>query len=294
MVLAIDGVGNKTTRLFNTLIVEDFGKIIDERSSAPIEDAKVAIYFFDKISKSWLLWEAESFGQTNPQQTSLDGTYSFMPPAGRYYLEAKAPGYKTSQSQIIDVQENTIVNPLIQLSPKPKINLKLPLIGKVVFSIPDLSPPQTLKINLKSKNIKEATNSLLNKTTPDFSLPDLENNEISANKYTGKKLLLSFIAPWSLPSQEQSALLSQLADSKLEDAEILAVSLQESTAAAKSFTKRSNYSFPVVADKNGITADDYGVTLLPHHVFIDETGTVKDTYTGVLIKEELLERLRAI
>jgi hypothetical protein len=72
---------------------------------------------------------------------------------------------------------------------------------------------------------------------------------------------------------------------------MLAISLQESLATTQTFMQRGSYSFPIVVDKDGKTGEDYNVTILPHHYFIDTSGAIHEIHTGVLSQEELFEKL---
>ena len=292
IITATDGAQNKTQRLYNTFYVKNFGVIQDSKTKNPIENAKVSFFFLESMSSQWILWDGSSFGQTNPQKTNPKGNYSFMVPAGKYYLEVEVPGYKTLQSEIVTVNQNTIINPSIKISSKPKLTFSLPFFGEIVLTIPDFAPPETVKIDSQlklSQNQKQS--SLINQPAPIFSLPTIGNKKNSPEQFRGKKLLLTFISSWSPLSLEQVPFLSEASRSIPSDMTILAVSLQESILSTESFMKRSGYSFPVVADKDGTTAENYNVTLLPYHIFIDSKGIVKDVYTGVLNKNELLKRL---
>ena len=56
-----------------------------------------------------MVWDGAAFGQRNPQKTSSSGTFNLFLPAGKYYLQATAPGYHTLISNIIDANQPTPV-----------------------------------------------------------------------------------------------------------------------------------------------------------------------------------------
>lgn len=290
---AVDGAGNSTERKFHTLNVEDSGKVADKKTKRSIENATVTLYFYETVSRQWIVWEAESYGQKNPQKTGKNGNYSFMVPSGKYYLEIKAAGYNSLESEIIQVSQTSIINYLLTPTPKPKVEFTLPFFGKVVLSFPTFSPPETFSVS-KALAQKQLTGENLNfqagVPAPALSLPNLVNKEISIPSFKGKKLLLSFIAPWSPLSLEQAPILSEVSKDLKKDQAVLVVSLQESIATTQTLMKKGNYMFSVVADKDGNTAADYNVTILPHHVFIDSEGKIRETFTGVLTKEEMQKK----
>lgn len=312
-IVAVDGAGNTTERKYNSLVVENSGMVVDAKTQSGIENAEVSLYIYESISGQWLLWEAASYGQQNPQKTDSNSTYSFMVPAGKYYLMAKKAGYKNVQSEIITLPTASILNFRLPLTSKPKIEFTIPFFGRIVLTTPSFFP-ETFSIPKIDSKFETPTpfNATLRGPAPDFTLPavvllglrsnsgeggtkegltNLENEEINLAAFKGKKVLLSFIAPWSALSLEQAPFLSKAYLNLKENQELLVISLQESVATTQTLMKRGNYTFPVVADKNGVTAADYQITLLPQHVFIDTAGKIQETYTGVLTTEELLQKL---
>lgn len=294
-IIAVDGAGNSTERNLNTVLVEDFGKVIDKQTQKAVEEAKVSVYFFETQSKQWILWEGVSYGQNNPQKTNIDGTYSFMVPAGRYYIEVSALGYHSVQSEILNLSQTSILNYKFPLSSKPNLTLHLPFIGRVVLAIPSLIPETLNTGSLTQPALKHIDlDQTLSPGTPvpNLVLPNLSNEEISLSALKGKSVLLSFISPWSSQSLEQAAILSEISGNLPEGQSILVVSLQESIPTTETFMKRGKYKFPVVVDKDGQTAANYKITLLPQHFFIDKDGKLQDVHIGVLSKSEILEKLK--
>jgi len=290
---AVDGANNKTDRIFNTLAVEDSGIVEDKKTKQAVENAKVSVYYFETVSRQWILWEAKSYGQVNPQITGKNGNYSLMAPPGKYYLEIDAPGFNSLQSEIITVDQTSSLNYKLLLTSKPKIEFVLPVLGKIVLTIPSFLPPETFAVQKVSPKpeTKVAEEFKPGTPAPDFSLPNLENKQVNLAGFRGKKLLLTFIAPWSSPSLEQAPFLSKASLNLSKNQAMLVISLQESTATTQTLMKKGNYKFPVVADTDGKTSAEYKVTILPYHVFIDATGKIQETFTGVLTDEELIKKL---
>ena len=54
-------------------------------------------------SSTLALWNAEDYGQVNPQSTAADGYFSFFTPVGSYQLDVDRSGYQPYQSTQIDV-----------------------------------------------------------------------------------------------------------------------------------------------------------------------------------------------
>jgi len=272
VVSAVDGANNKTERLFNTLLVQKKGAVADKTTGTKITDAVISVYYFDTISRQWILWDGKSFGQENPQKTGGDGTFSFMVPSGKYYAEITAPGYRTTQSEILT------------LTGTSTLNFDLAMRANSGFTLP-FSPPDTIAVSINANQVSTARATVLEIGS---AAPD-SKGVIGLAKYKGKKLLLTFLAPWSPLSQDQALILSGLNSD-----ETLAVALQESEARTQAFMQRGGYTFPVAADPEGRTAADYNVTILPQHYVIDAQGTVREVVAGVLSKDEILTKLAKV
>lgn len=292
---ATDGAGNKAERTTGFLSIKEFGSVFNSKNNVPINSAIVSIFQFQPSINKWILWSAPSFGQKNPQTTTKDGEYGFMVPPGKYYLEVKAQGYTTMQSEIIDTDQIKVLNFKLPLNPKPSITLNIPVIGNIFLTMPSIIPDEYNPDGLLSdpappgsaKEVFIAPGS----AAPDFSLPDLSDKKTSITDFKGKKVLLSFFAPWSPASLEQAQVLSDASLTFNGKVQIVAISLQESAPRTETFIKRGNYKFKVLADRNGDTAISYKISFLPQHFLINENGIIEEVVTGVLSKEDIGKKL---
>ncbi|MDP3057375.1 MAG: carboxypeptidase-like regulatory domain-containing protein [bacterium] len=83
-----------------------------------VKNVKVSIYRLNPANNQYELWPAQNFDQKNPQTTDATGKYSFLVPAGSYYLKAEAPGYYPHQSDNFAVSEAGNVHMNLELKPK--------------------------------------------------------------------------------------------------------------------------------------------------------------------------------
>ncbi len=293
LIEAIDGANNQVSRILNTVVSERFGRVVNRADQQPIPGATVTIFTWENATQQWLPWEAASFGQVNPQLTTNQGNYSFMLPPGKYYLEAKVSGFRTLQSEYFTFSETTIVNPDLELTPLPTINWTLPFLGDIRLSWPPFSPPNSFTLPIRTLTATESAD--LHQPNPadlaNTTWLDLTGKKVAFNQLRGKKTILTFLAFWSTPSQEQAAQLNLISDELNADQAISGIALQEEIATTRAFLKRGSYDFPVLVDPNGLSAGIFQVTLLPYHVFIDSNGKIVGNYAGVLNKNELLQRL---
>ncbi len=291
---AQDGAFNKIEKKLQTIFVDAPGKVHNSKTRSLLTKVKISVFYFDFISKTWVLWDGEAFGQKNPFTASSDGTYSFMVPAGKYYIEASLPGFNTLQSEILDFSKTSLINFDLPLESKPHIAITLPLIGRITFSFPPFSQPQTLPVLQKGESITSQVPITHSTQALPFSLPDKNNNPVTLSSMLGKKVLLTFLAPWSSHAVDQASILSKINQNITAGQLMYGIIVQESPATTVIFMKSGQYQFPYLVDEDGITANNYNVTALPQHVFIDSKGIIREVISGVLDGPTILEKLNQL
>ena len=113
----------------------------------------------------------------------------------------------------------------------------------------------------------------------DFTLVDLEGNEVALSDYKGKKVFINFWATWCGPCRKEMPDVQKISDEASSDElVILAVNVGESKEDVKHFIDQGEFSFKVLLDGEMEVAAKYGVTAFPTSVLIDENG---DPITGV-------------
>lgn len=291
---AQDGAFNKIEKKLQTISVETPGKAYNSSTLAPLENVKVSVFYFDFISNTWDIWDAEGFGQKNPFLTKSDGAYSFMVPPGRYYIQVNLPGFDVLQSEILDFSKTSLIRFYLPLVLKPHVTIVLPFIGSITFSFSSFFPTKTLSVLQEDKNftvhapVAQPTQAL------SFSLPDKNNNFVTLSSFAGKKVLLTFFSTWTPHSVGQASILSKISQSIFSNQSIQGIIVQESRTTADIFMRRGQYQFNYLVDEIGTTANSYNVTVLPQHFFIDSKGIIRETISGVLDENTILEKLNQL
>ncbi|MFZ5354476.1 MAG: TlpA family protein disulfide reductase [Bacillota bacterium] len=130
---------------------------------------------------------------------------------------------------------------------------------------------------------------------PEIKLYDLDGQEWTLSKLKGKKVFLNFWTTWcgycKLEMPDMEKVYQETKDS---DLVMLAVNVGESKELAESFMKNNGYSFTVLLDSKGSTANDYGVTGLPTSIFINSDGTFSAGQAGALKYEQMMEYINKL
>ncbi|NBB90670.1 MAG: redoxin domain-containing protein [Spirochaetes bacterium] len=116
----------------------------------------------------------------------------------------------------------------------------------------------------------------------DFELPILSSDtRRSLASFEGNVVLLNFWASWCPPCIEEMPSMQSLYE-RLGGAgfEIVAVNLQEDPKTVRSFMDENGYDFPVLLDRNGRIAREYGVRGIPTSYLVHSDGRLLAMLVG--------------
>lgn len=139
-----------------------------------------------------------------------------------------------------------------------------------------------LKSELRA-DLKTAAGPPAGAPAPALELPDRAGETVDlADVEEGSRLVVvAFWASWCAPCRVELHRLSQLYDRRRDDGlAVLAVSLDEDSAAVDDYLARSPLPFPVLLDPRREAAARYGVRALPTTVLIGDGGRVLRTVEG--------------
>lgn len=130
---------------------------------------------------------------------------------------------------------------------------------------------------------------------PDFELQTIEGKTYKLSDLKGKPVMINFFATWCPPCRaEMPALQEAYAEFEKDGFIILAVNLNESDVAIKSFIERYGLTFPIVVDKADKVSKAYDIVPLPTSYFVDRNGIVQGKWTGEIRKEQLRALIKKI
>jgi len=128
---------------------------------------------------------------------------------------------------------------------------------------------------------------------PDFILQDMDGNLRDVSEWDGKVLIIVFGATWVGPVHAIMNMLNQLQE-KYNDhgVQIIFISVNDPEGTMSDFLKEFNLNFPtLILDENTWQniAKLYGVFGLPHAVFVDRHGFIRNRLIGSFTTTEEIE-----
>jgi len=149
--------------------------------------------------------------------------------------------------------------------------------------------------NTNNNTSNESNNSSENETplstAPNFTVYDLNGNEVNLTDFFGKPIIVNFWASWCGPCQMEMPDFNEAYATYKDEIEFLMVNMtdgsRETVEKASSFITESGYSFPVYYDTEYSAAITYSVSSLPTTYFINSDGELIAHARGAIDAETL-------
>ena len=116
----------------------------------------------------------------------------------------------------------------------------------------------------------------------DFTLKNLDGQEVSLRQFRGKYLLINFWATWCGPCKIEMPSLEELYRRfKSDKFDMLGISNDMfGSRVVRPYVKAKNISFPVLLDQRMIVSHQYGIVSLPTTILIDPQGVIIGVLQG--------------
>jgi len=121
---------------------------------------------------------------------------------------------------------------------------------------------------------------------PDFTLKNLEGQEVSLSDYRGQWVVLNFWATWCGPCRTEIPAFSTFADEN-PDVVVLGVATDGDASTLKPAAEELGITYPVLVDNQGISASLYKVNTIPATVVVGPEGTVETVHVGIMMGWQL-------
>ncbi|WP_138756230.1 TlpA family protein disulfide reductase [Paenibacillus sinopodophylli] len=172
--------------------------------------------------------------------------------------------YATNQYSISGKEESELPQPTVEAS----IVSESPASAPVVSSVP-----------VETAELEDAI---------DFTLTDLDGNQVNLKDLRGKSVYLNFWATWCKWCKKELPDINKVNGLyKDENLVVLTVSVGEKQELVNSFMQEHSYELTTLLDPSKKVAQDYGVSALPVSIFIDKNGKIAHRKLGTMYEEEL-------
>ena len=126
---------------------------------------------------------------------------------------------------------------------------------------------------------------------PDFTVYDIDGNEVKLSDYLGTPVVLNFWASWCPPCKAELPDFEEKYLAYGDEVQFLMVNLADGTREtvenASDFIAQEGYTFPVFYDSKSVAAIEYKVRSIPATYFIDADGCIADQAVGMLDADSL-------
>ena len=126
---------------------------------------------------------------------------------------------------------------------------------------------------------------------PDFTVYDLEGNEVHLSDFIGKPVVLNFWASWCGPCKNEMPDFHWKYLEYEGEVQFLMINLtdgnKETLESASDYVQSKGYTFPVFYDQDSQAAAAYGIQSIPTTFFIDAEGYAIAQATGSIDQETL-------
>ncbi|MDP6126539.1 MAG: redoxin family protein [Dehalococcoidales bacterium] len=130
---------------------------------------------------------------------------------------------------------------------------------------------------------------------PDFTLADLEGNQVSLSDFRGKTVLVNFWATWCPPClAEMPEIEAVYQEYKDRGVEVVGIDVREPREDVLQFVRKGGYSWVFVLDTAGKVTASYEIAALPTSLFIDTEGVIKAVNIGAMTKRQMEANLSEV
>ncbi|TVR72674.1 MAG: TlpA family protein disulfide reductase [Sphaerobacteraceae bacterium] len=127
---------------------------------------------------------------------------------------------------------------------------------------------------------------------PDFTLPDLEGNQVALSDHRGEVVLINFWATWCPPCRvEMPDMEAVYREHRDEGFEILGVDQREPKELVEEFVTDRGFSWIFLLDEDFDVSQEYSATSIPRSILVDRDGTVAHVWRGTLTRSQLEQQL---
>lgn len=125
---------------------------------------------------------------------------------------------------------------------------------------------------------------------PDFTVKDLEGNNVRFSSLFGKPIVLNFWATWCSPCRMELPDFEEMYAEYGGKVQFMMVNVEGGSASIgdiNRFIKDNGFAFPVYFDATNLAAEAYNLSGIPMSYFIDTEGNIVSMHRGLISKKQL-------
>ena len=126
-----------------------------------------------------------------------------------------------------------------------------------------------------------------NKKAPNFTLMDINGNEVTLSDYKGKVVILDFWATWCGPCRMSIPDLISIQSEYQDDLVIIGISLDDGRTLGdvKPYANSVGINYPVVFGTMDVVNDYGNIYAIPTSFIIDQSGKIVTSHIGLVPKK---------
>jgi peroxiredoxin len=127
---------------------------------------------------------------------------------------------------------------------------------------------------------------------PDFTLTDLDGNQVKLSDFRGKTVFLNFWATWCPPCRAEMPEIESIhQEYKDKNVVVIGIALSEPENEVRQFIQRSGYSWTFLIDTRGEASSNYEVTAIPTSFFLDRERIIRAVNIGAMSERSMEAKL---
>jgi hypothetical protein len=282
---AMDGAGNEITKSIENIYVSEAGHIVSADTEQNLSAYSLEIFRYSLEAEQWSLWDGQPYNEINPYVAHNQENLALTLPQGRYYFVVNAEGYRKLTSEILELQQTSVVTPRFTIMPASAVS-SVPVFG-ALYSFFDWGTTASWDASITAAPLTaSASSSALLSAGDTFPMTTLfgEESAYSSHQPSGTTLY-TVLSSWNPFGQEQLDVFDQMSAAYTNH--IVVLSNLETQATVQQFLKRGLQQVKVLSDANGTTTQQLDTSASPMHYLVDEQGLVLDRRVGVLSQSEI-------
>ena len=130
-------------------------------------------------------------------------------------------------------------------------------------------------------------------SAPDFTVLDINGNEVRLSSFAGKPIVINFWGSWCGYCKQEMPDFQKMYE-KYPNVQFVMINSGDTISTAKSYIEQNGFTFPVFFDTTDEAVIAYGVTAFPYSFFINAEGEYVAYARGMISASQLESGIKMI